>query len=165
MVVYAWLYFRTEMERAEMTDKLFHLANHDALTGLANRNLLNDRLGHAITQTARQKGQLAVLFLDLVDFKDINDTYGHDAGDGVLKRVAERSRACVRAGDTIAGDQALPELWRTESVDHHDSVIRDHKAGIAVPATVVFIGFCNVTEQKPGAFIQSIGVQRRVIRV
>jgi len=50
-----------------MTARLFHLANHDALTGLANRNLLNDRLNHAISQTARQEGQLAVLFLELVD--------------------------------------------------------------------------------------------------
>ena len=59
-------------------------------------------MNHAISQTARQKGQLAVLFLDLADFKNVNDSYGHDAGDGVLKRAAERLRACVRAGDTIA---------------------------------------------------------------
>jgi hypothetical protein len=56
MVVYARLYLRNEMERTEMTARLFHLANHDALTGLANRNLLSDRLNHAINQTARQKG-------------------------------------------------------------------------------------------------------------
>jgi diguanylate cyclase (GGDEF)-like protein len=55
------------------TARLFYLANHDALTGLANRNLLSDRLNHAITQTARQKGQLAVLFLDLEEFKEVND--------------------------------------------------------------------------------------------
>jgi len=67
MAVYDRLYFRNEMERTEMTARLFHLANHDALTGLANRNLLNDRLNHAISQTARQEGQLAVLFLELVD--------------------------------------------------------------------------------------------------
>ena len=67
MAVYSRLYFRNEMERTEMTARLFHLANHDALTGLANRNLLNDRLNHAISQTARQEGQLAVLFLELVD--------------------------------------------------------------------------------------------------
>jgi hypothetical protein len=58
MMVYARLYFRNEMERTEMTVRLFHLANHDALTGLANRNLLSDRLNQAISQAVRQKGQL-----------------------------------------------------------------------------------------------------------
>jgi diguanylate cyclase (GGDEF)-like protein len=124
MMIYARLYFRNEVERTEMTVRLFHLANHDALTGLANRNLLYDRLNHAIKQTARQRGQLSILFLDLVDFKDVNDTYGHDAGDGVLKHVAGRLRACVRAGDTIVrlgGDEfvlVLENIASQEDVDH-----------------------------------------------
>ena len=107
-----------------MTVRLFHLANHDALTGLANRNLLYDRLSHAIKQTARQQGQLAILFLDLVDFKEVNDSYGHDAGDGVLKRVAERLRACVRTGDTIVrlgGDEfvlVLENIASQADIDH-----------------------------------------------
>ena len=132
MVVYARLYLRNEMERTEMTAQLFHLANHDALTGLANRNLLNDRLKHAITQTARQKGQLAVLFLDLVDFKDINDTYGHDAGDGVLKRAAKRLRACVRAGDTVArlgGDEFVLVLENISGQGDVDHVVEKIKTG------------------------------------
>ena len=108
----------------EMADRLFYLANHDALTGLANRNLLTDRLNHAIAQTNRQHRQLAVLFLDLESFKAVNDTYGHDAGDSILKRVAERLRACVRAGDTIArlgGDEfilILENIYAQEDVDH-----------------------------------------------
>jgi len=132
MMVYARLYFRNEMERTEMTVRLFHLANHDALTGLANRNLLSDRLNHAISQAARQKGQLAVLFLDLEDFKGVNDSYGHDAGDGVLKRAAERLRACVRAGDTIArlgGDEFVLVLENINGQQDVDHVVEKIKTG------------------------------------
>jgi len=124
VTVYARLYHRNEVRRMEMADRLFYLANHDALTGLANRNLLTDRLNHAIAQTNRQHRQLAVLFLDLESFKAVNDTYGHDAGDSVLKRVAERLRACVRAGDTIArlgGDEfilILENIYAQQDVDH-----------------------------------------------
>jgi diguanylate cyclase (GGDEF)-like protein len=136
MVVYARLYLRNEMERTEMTARLFHLANHDALTGLANRNLLSDRLNHAINQTARQKGQLAVLFLDLVDFKDINDTYGHDIGDGVLKCVAERLSACVRAGDTIArlgGDEFVLVMESIAGQGDVDHVVEKIKTSFEQP--------------------------------
>ena len=139
VMVYARLYFRNETERTEMTAQLSHLANHDALTGLANRNLLSDRLNHAISQTARQKVKLAVLFLDLEGFKAVNDTCGHDAGDGVLRRAAERLRACVRAGDTIArlgGDEfvlVLENIAGEEDVDH---VIETIKTGFEQPFNV-----------------------------
>ena len=139
MVIYARLYFRNEMERTQMTVRLFHLANHDALTGLANRNLLYDRLSHAIKQTARQQGQLAILFLDLVDFKDVNDSYGHDAGDGVLKRVAERLRACVRAGDTIVrlgGDEFVLVLENIASLEDVDHVVEKIKMDFEQPFEV-----------------------------
>ncbi len=124
VTIYARLYHRNEVKRMETADRLFYLANHDVLTGLANRNLLVDRLDHAIAQTSRQHKQLAVLFLDLEDFKGVNDSYGHDAGDSVLKRVAERLRACVRVGDTIArlgGDEfvlILENIYGQEDVDH-----------------------------------------------
>jgi diguanylate cyclase (GGDEF)-like protein len=139
VMVYARLYLRNEMERTEMTARLFHLANHDALTGLANRNLLSDRLNHAISQTARQKGQLAVLFLDLVDFKDINDTYGHDIGDGVLRRAAERLRACVRAGDTVArlgGDEFVLVLENIAGQADVDHIVEKIKTGFEQPFAV-----------------------------
>ena len=113
MIIYARLYLRNEMERAETTARLFHLANHDALTGLANRNLLFDRLNHAISQAERQQRRLAVLFLDLEKFKQVNDSYGHERGDRLLKQVAERLNACVRSGDTIArmgGDEFVMVL-------------------------------------------------------
>ena len=139
MVVYARLYLRKDIERTETTARLFHLANHDALTGLANRNLLTDRLSHAITQTARQEGQLAVLFLDLEEFKEVNDTYGHDAGDGVLKRAAERLRACVRAGDTVArlgGDEFVLVLENISGQGDVDHVVEKIKTGFEQPFDV-----------------------------
>ena len=139
MVIYARFYFRNEMERTERTVQLFHLANHDALTGLANRNLLTDRLSHAIAQTARQEGKLAVLFLDLEGFKEVNDTYGHDAGDGVLRRAAERLRACVRAGDTIArlgGDEFVLVLENIADGGDVDHVIEKIKTGFEQPFDV-----------------------------
>lgn len=136
VIVYARLYYQSEMQRAETTVRLFHLANHDALTGLANRNLLNDRLSHAISQTARQRGQLAVLFLDVEEFKAVNDTYGHEIGDGILKRAAERLRACVRAGDTIArmgGDEFVLVLENIDGQIDVDHVIDKIKTGFEQP--------------------------------
>jgi len=138
-MVYARLYYRNEMQRAETAVRLFHLANHDSLTGLANRNLLNDRLSHAISQTARQTGKLAVLFLDLEEFKTVNDTYGHDAGDGVLRRAAERLRGCVRAGDTIArlgGDEFILVLENIEGQEDIDHVVEKIKSGFEQPFNV-----------------------------
>jgi len=80
--------------------RLNHLANHDALTGLPNRNLLNDRLAHAIAR--RREDMAAVLFLDLDRFKLINDSYGHDVGDELLRAVAARLVGCLRDEDTVA---------------------------------------------------------------
>jgi len=78
------------------------LAFYDPLTGLPNRRLLLDRLNHAIEASARSGKEGAVLYIDLDDFKTINDTLGHDLGDHLLKEVAVRLAACVRKGDTIA---------------------------------------------------------------
>ena len=82
--------------------QLEHLAHHDSLTNLPNRLLFEDRLQHAISQSKRQKRQLAVLFLDLDRFKNINDTLGHAMGDELLKEVAKRLQHILRDGDTAA---------------------------------------------------------------
>jgi diguanylate cyclase (GGDEF)-like protein/PAS domain S-box-containing protein len=82
--------------------QLEHLAHHDSLTNLPNRLLFEDRLQHAISQSKRHERQLAVLFLDLDRFKNINDTLGHAVGDELLQEVAKRLQHILRDGDTAA---------------------------------------------------------------
>jgi diguanylate cyclase (GGDEF)-like protein len=89
----------TERKRAEL--KIAHMALHDSLTNLPNRVLLGQRLGEALAHVERGQ-QLAVLCLDLDQFKNVNDTLGHPIGDGLLRKVAGRLRNCVRDGDTIS---------------------------------------------------------------
>lgn len=100
--------------------QLEHLVQHDALTGLPNRILLQDRFGQAIELARRQGRQLAVMFLDLDRFKHINDSLGHAVGDQLLRSVAQRLVGCVRHSDTISrqgGDEfvlLLPYIERAE---------------------------------------------------
>lgn len=86
----------------EQQEKLSRKAFHDALTNLPNRELFHDRLDMALTQAGRRDQRLAVLFIDLDDFKAINDTLGHHFGDVFLQKVAERLTACCRGEDTVA---------------------------------------------------------------
>lgn len=90
----------TELRRKD--EYIRHLAFHDALTDLPNRALLLDRLGHAMTVAKRERGHLALLFIDLDHFKEVNDRLGHNVGDALLQEVARRLRATVRASDTVA---------------------------------------------------------------
>ena len=87
-----------------------HSALHDSVTGLPNLTLFNDRLRNALAQAERHSRRLAVMFIDLDQFKSVNDTHGHDVGDQVLQRVGQRLEAVVRSGDTIgrrSGDEFL----------------------------------------------------------
>jgi len=100
-------------ERIRYQEQLAFQATHDALTGLANRNLLADRLSQGIAHVQRTKRQMAVLLLDLDRFKIINDSLGHDQGDNLLKMVAARLASAVRAEDTVArlgGDEFVLAL-------------------------------------------------------
>jgi diguanylate cyclase (GGDEF)-like protein/PAS domain S-box-containing protein len=94
--------FRDITEHRRLQNELTHQAFHDPLTGLANQALFRDRVDHAATRLQRQGGQLAVLFIDLDDFKTVNDSLGHSAGDALLQVVSDRLTTCVRAGDTAA---------------------------------------------------------------
>jgi|GEM_PF-287430 len=87
--------------RVELEKSMKHMATHDDLTGLANRVLLTDRINTAIEFHQRQSLMLAVLFLDLDGFKEVNDTYGHNVGDELLLIVAQRLKSCVRKSDTV----------------------------------------------------------------
>ena len=89
-------------ERLQAEEHLRHLAHHDSLTGLPNRNAFLDRLDHSIALNLRRKSTIAVLFMDIDRFKYINDTLGHDVGDKLLQEIADRLKLCVRAGDTVA---------------------------------------------------------------
>ena len=90
------------IEQRQLTDKLAYQAQHDALTGLPNRALFEDRLHRALAQARRQGWLAAVLFVDLDRFKQINDTLGHSVGDSLLQQVARRLEGCVRRTDTLA---------------------------------------------------------------
>ena len=89
-------------DRVRLEKELEHRALHDALTGLPNRDLLADRLGHALNRTGRRGDKVAVLFVDLDDFKIVNDSLGHEMGDGLLVEVARRIRSALRPEDTVS---------------------------------------------------------------
>jgi diguanylate cyclase (GGDEF)-like protein/PAS domain S-box-containing protein len=92
----------TALARLRGEERTRHDAVHDPLTGLANRTLLRDRLQHALAKSERRGGETAVLFVDLDNFKAINDRYGHVTGDAVLMELGRRLRTAVRPGDTVA---------------------------------------------------------------
>ena len=96
------LNFRDISERKALEEQLRQLAFHDPLTLLANRNLFRDRVQHALTLAQRGQSSVAVMFLDLDNFKNINDSLGHDAGDRLLQAVAQRIVKTTRSSDTVA---------------------------------------------------------------
>jgi diguanylate cyclase (GGDEF)-like protein len=110
----------TALQRIDSEARLAYLAQFDPLTGLPNRALLADRFSQIIVQAKRRSSPLAVLFIDLDQFKAVNDTLGHAGGDGLLKEVAVRLQSAVRTGDTVArisGDEfaiVVADLVRPE---------------------------------------------------
>lgn len=111
-------------ERRRHQDQIRQLAYYDALTGLPNRRLLQDRLEQALAQARRSERLVAVAFLDLDHFKQVNDVHGHEAGDELLKAAAQRLSRCVRQADTVArqgGDEfiiVLAEIAKVADAEH-----------------------------------------------
>lgn len=112
------IYMAAMQRRVEATMR--HQASHDQLTGLANRSLFNEKLSLAVANACQNAEMLAVVFLDLDRFKNVNDTLGHAVGDELLQSVARRLINCLRAGDTIArwgGDEFTLLLYNIESAE------------------------------------------------
>lgn len=115
------------------------MAYHDPMTGLPNRQLFNDRLAHALVVAKREQRSFAVIFLDLDNFKPINDQFGHRVGDVVLKLAAVRIESGVRESDTVArlgGDEFAILLTDAESTADADRVIRKITVALSRPFEV-----------------------------
>ncbi|WP_052101426.1 EAL domain-containing protein [Novilysobacter arseniciresistens] len=115
----------TDQKRAEQ--ELRYLANYDTLTNLPNRALLAERLGRAVVRARTAGSRIAVLFLDLDRFKDINDSFGHATGDRILRAAAQRLQQIVGSGHTVArlsGDEFTVVLENLDSADHAERVAR-----------------------------------------
>ncbi|MGB8338350.1 MAG: EAL domain-containing protein [Burkholderiales bacterium] len=124
----------TERTHADKTTQ--YLANHDALTGLPNRRMTQERLAQSIAQAKRGQRHVAVLYLDLDRFKLINDTLGHEAGDSVLRTVAQRLSESVREEDTVSregGDEFIITLPNLEDTEHARVVAGKILRALAAP--------------------------------
>ncbi|MCK6391910.1 MAG: EAL domain-containing protein, partial [Azonexus sp.] len=123
-------------ERKQSEARIHHLAHHDALTGLPNRLLLDDRISQGILNSRRAKRQMAIIFVDLDRFKNINDTLGHEIGDSLLVQAAQRGLSVLREADTLCrqgGDEfvvVLPELAHRQDAAH---IVRKLLAALCQP--------------------------------
>ena len=154
------IFFRDASERRRAREQLIHMATHDALTGLANRGLLRQRLDQAIAQ-AKGDARTAVLFLDLDEFKAVNDTLGHPAGDRLLTEAAERLRECVRTTDTVArcgGDEFA--IVQTGLTRPSDAAALAQRIIVALGAPYALDGTAVIVGVSIGiVLVQDIGAQ------
>ena len=140
-----WVYSDVT-ERKKREEEVRDLAHHDALTGLPNRRLLDDRIAQAFAAARRSRERVALMLLDLDRFKPINDTYGHEAGDAVLRAVAARLKGCVRQSDTVArvgGDEfvvMLPMPAAQDAVRVAEKILAELAEPIRVAGDDVQIG-------------------------
>jgi diguanylate cyclase (GGDEF)-like protein len=127
---------RNVTDRRRLERELTHQAFHDSMTGLANRVLFTDRLGHALARGARDGSVVGVLFIDLDDFKTVNDTHGHAAGDQLLIAVAQRISGALRADDTAArlgGDEFAALVENVQDPGAVEETAERILAALAVP--------------------------------
>jgi diguanylate cyclase (GGDEF)-like protein/PAS domain S-box-containing protein len=126
--------------RKQTESRLNYLAYYDALTGLPNRLLLQDRLGRALPRVQREQILIAVMLMDLDRFKEVNDTYGHSAGDQLLVQVARRLNGCVRESDTVArlgGDEFVLMLPAIGSHENAQATVQRVLAAFKQPFPIV----------------------------
>ncbi|MEW5770566.1 MAG: EAL domain-containing protein [Pseudomonadota bacterium] len=131
--------FTDESERKAAEEQIRKLAYHDVLTGLPNRLLLQDRLQHALASAQRGRHHLAVLFIDLDRFKNVNDSLGHAIGDELLKEVASRLRCCIRDVDTVArlgGDEFVVVLENLDEVGDVVGIANKIRTVFGLPITL-----------------------------
>ncbi|HEX6320591.1 MAG TPA: sensor domain-containing diguanylate cyclase [Burkholderiales bacterium] len=142
-------------------EKLAHAATHDSLTGLPNRSLFTDRLQQALRHAERRSEELTVAAMDIDQFRDTNNRYGHLAGDAVLQALAQRTLACVRASDTVArigGDEfalVLVDAGEQAAVPVLEKIVAANAAPVPFEgcalAVSVSIGACGYPRQAAGA--------------
>jgi diguanylate cyclase (GGDEF)-like protein len=124
------------IERRKAEDRIWHVANHDALTGLPNRFLFRDRLTRAVVRARRRETKVALIFVDIDRFKSINDTLGHDLGDRLLQQAATRLQQVLRAEDTVArlgGDEFIVLLGDIESDDQLNGLTERMRCSLLPP--------------------------------
>lgn len=115
------------------------LAYHDALTGLPNRHLLRDRLAQGVSRAAREGCRVALLMLDLDEFKSVNDTLGHAAGDELLRELAWRLQGCTRGADTVCrwgGDEFIVMLPNVASAEEAERVAQKIRGCLSAPVQI-----------------------------
>ena len=127
----------TDISARRMSDeRIWRHANFDTLTDLPNRRLFRDRLDQELKKAHRTGMQVALLFIDLDRFKEVNDLLGHDAGDLLLMQASERLAACIRDSDTVArlgGDEFTVILTELDSMAHVEQVAQKILATLAQP--------------------------------
>lgn len=131
---------RLESQRARDQRQIEHLAFHDSLTGVPNRRLMADRLEVGLERALRFRRKVGVLLLDIDDFKQVNDTRGHDVGDRVLCQVAHRLERCVRGGDTVArfgGDEFVAVIEGLVEAEDATRVVEAIREALAEPFDLV----------------------------
>jgi len=129
----------TAIERGEADERLMHMARYDPLTDLPNRLLLSDRLSVALAQSRRTGKRLALMYMDLDRFKNINDVFGHDVGDEVLRAAARRIASCMRAADTVGrqgGDEFIVILPGIDTEQDAVRVAEKILAAVFAPLTI-----------------------------
>jgi diguanylate cyclase (GGDEF)-like protein/PAS domain S-box-containing protein len=127
------------IERKQAEARLQHMARHDPLTDLPNRALFHDRLSVALSRARRDDENLALLYIDLNDFKDINDDFGHATGDRVLQEIARRLTDCVRQSDTVArmgGDEFTVLLTNIKRAEDVPGIVDKVRRSITEPLSI-----------------------------